>query len=262
MKMQVAIVGRGSPMLMLMGGGLTGSASWEPHAERLAAQRRVIRPQLLTVELGLEGQPMPRGYSVKMESRALAETLDALDFTDPMDLVAWSYGALVTLDYALDHPDRVRSLALIEPPALWVLRSHGPLTEEQRDFANRMRRGRDDISEEQLEAFVRDVGLVPPGQPVRELPQWPTWNRHRQSLRANPAVLEHLDDVRRLNGFRRPTLLVKGTGSSPVLHRIIDLLADDLPEVQLLELPSGHAPHLVSMDAFLQRLGDFQGRAR
>jgi pimeloyl-ACP methyl ester carboxylesterase len=42
------------------------------------------------------------------------------------DIAAWSYGALIALNYALHHPWHVRSLTLIEPSAYWVLRSRDP----------------------------------------------------------------------------------------------------------------------------------------
>ena len=67
--------GTGEP-LVLVPGGLTGWRSWVPHAEALAPSRRVIRVQLRNVELGLEGAPLPPGYTLDHEVRALARTLD------------------------------------------------------------------------------------------------------------------------------------------------------------------------------------------
>ena len=101
--MQTRTSGTG-PRVALIGGGLTGWLSWEPHAERLAAARSVALLQLLSVQYGLEDRPLPDGCGVRLESRALAGALDALGWHDPVDLVAWSYGALVTLDFALTTP--------------------------------------------------------------------------------------------------------------------------------------------------------------
>ncbi len=50
--------------------------------------------------------------------------------------------------------------------------------------------------------------------------------------------------------FQRP-VLVKGTGSAKFLYQIIDALAVQLPHAQVVEMPTGHAPHIVSMDRFL-----------
>ena len=73
MKMLAKVTGKGPP-LVLVPGGLTGWLSWEPHAERLVANRKVVRVQLLNVQYGLENRPLPLGYSVKMEAQALAAT--------------------------------------------------------------------------------------------------------------------------------------------------------------------------------------------
>jgi pimeloyl-ACP methyl ester carboxylesterase len=118
LKMQCEVKGEGNP-IVLVGGGLTGWKSWEPFVEIFnAKQRKVILVQLISVQYGLEDRPLPDGYSVKIESGALAATLDSLSFTTPVDIVAWSFGAFTSLDYALDHPDQIRSLTLIEPPAM------------------------------------------------------------------------------------------------------------------------------------------------
>ncbi|NLE73111.1 MAG: alpha/beta hydrolase, partial [Actinobacteria bacterium] len=130
--MLIHAMGEGPPAV-LVGGGLTGWLSWIPHQERLVTARRVARAQPLVVQLGLENRPVPPDYSVEMESAALAAAVDELQPTGAVDLVGWSYGGFLSLDYALTHPDRVRTLTLIEPPAFWVLAAAGdPAYEEER----------------------------------------------------------------------------------------------------------------------------------
>ena len=77
MQMKTEISGAGQP-LVLVPGGLTGWISWKPHAERLSSSYRVIRVQLLAVDLGLRGEPLPKDYSVETEIEALGETIDRL----------------------------------------------------------------------------------------------------------------------------------------------------------------------------------------
>lgn len=247
--------------LVLIGGGLTGWQSWVPHQERLSATRSVTRAQPLNVQLGLDGRPLPEDYSVKLESRALASALDDARITGPVDLVAWSYGALVTLDYALDHPSRVRTLTLIEPPGFWVLESAGELDERSRRERDDMKalheQMRGDVTEEQLAEFLRQAGFAASGTDVRSLPAWPNWVTHRRSLLQGMAVFAHRDDVVRLRSFRRPVLLFKGTGSSHFLHRIIDVLSATLPEARVVELPGGHGPQLAAMEEFLRLIVEF-----
>ncbi len=260
MKMQAEITGSGNP-LVLVPGGLTGWASWEPHTKKLSKKRTVIRVQLIPVQYGLENRPLPSDYSINMESSALAATLDSLRYTAPLDVVGWSYGALTALDYALDHPDRIRTLTLIEPPAMWVLHATGRFDEAAQEEAAFFQAYHGDITEEMLAAFLQHAGLVRPGTSAREMPQWNDWVPFRQSLRANPYAVSHKDEGQRLKNFQAPTLLVKGTGSTAFLHRIIEGLSENMPQARVVEFPGGHAPHIVSMDAFLEALEQFHNEA-
>ncbi len=258
--MQSKVTGSGA-LLVLVPGGLTGWVSWEPHEARLSATRKVVRVQLLSVQYGLEDRALGPDYSVKTESKALTATLDRLGLKQPIDIAAWSFGALVTLDFALDSPQRVRSLTLIEPPAFWLLRDKGQIDQEAEDVMGTLASIKDgEISEDDLEKFMCAVGLCPPGAPVRQLPQWPNWVKFRRSLRNTPAVLRHKDRAARLKSIKCPVLLVKGVGSARFLRQVIDLLGKELPQAEVIELPAGHAPHIVSMDRFLEKLNNHLAR--
>jgi pimeloyl-ACP methyl ester carboxylesterase len=264
LRMPLDVKGTGAP-LVLVGGGLTGWASWEPHQARLASTRTVGRAQPLAVAYGLEDERLPSGYSIDTESRALGAAIDARFPSGPIDLTGWSYGAFISLTFALDHPERIRTLTLVEPPAFWVLDATGVGDAESARESDAMRALYEtmtgDVTEQQLATFVCQAGLCPPGKSPTELPQWPAWVKHRRSLRTGGAAWGHTDSAARLRGFDRPVLLVKGTGSSHFLHRIVDGLAATLPHARTIELPGGHAPNVVSMDAFLQAMASFQGAA-
>ncbi|MDR7481858.1 MAG: alpha/beta hydrolase [Armatimonadota bacterium] len=252
--MPADVTGVGEPVV-LVPGGLTGWVSWIPHAEQLARTHRVVRVQLLSVEFGLRGAPLPDGYGVSTESAALAGTLDRLGIARA-DFAGWSYGAEVLLDFALDHPGRVRSLVLIEPPAFWVLRARGRLEGAlgtgARAFQQVLRRfGPGDVSEEQLAQFLCLAGIVPPDADPRAAPQWPLWTQHRQSLRTGDAAFRHDDDLARVRVFPHPVLLFKGLGSPDYLRAIVDVLGDEFPYAVVHELPGAHVLHLVAMQEFL-----------
>ena len=223
-RMQVKVHGKGKPIL-LVPGGLTGWKSWEPFIQDFTArQKEVLLVQLLNVQYGLDNLALPDEYSVRMASEALAKTIDSLGYSVPIDIVAWSYGALVSLDYALEHPEKVASLTLIEPPAIWALRESGLEDNNVQEFIDFLKPFRDNITENMLESFLRLHGLIKEGQSTDEIPQWGTWVTHRQSLRNNRAILEQRDKLGRLEDFRPAVLLVKGIGSVPYLHQITDVL--------------------------------------
>jgi len=257
-KLQVKVKGEGAPIL-LVPGGLTGWRSWEPFVEIFSSQKReVISVQLLSVEYGIENKKLPDNFSVKTESQALAATLDSLGYYYPIDIVAWSFGALASLDFALDHPDRIRTLTLIEPPAFWVLRENEQLDAKTRNTLNFFESLHGNITDDMLEAFLKEAGFVKPGESARDLPQWQQWLPFKQSLRNCPSVVTHRDDLKRLQQLKSPVLLVKGTGSSLFFHKIIDGLDSSFPNSRVIELPEGHVPHIVSRDKFLPELKNFQ----
>jgi pimeloyl-ACP methyl ester carboxylesterase len=265
MPLQTDVKGEGLP-LVFVGGGLTGWLSWVTHQERLAPTRKVVRVQPLSVQYGLENRPLPPNYGIKMECGALADSIAELGLPRPLDLVAWSYGAAITLDYALGHPERIRTLVLIEPPAFWVLEATGRLDAESKRQWDEMRAlyagMTQDVTEDQLASFVREAGLCPPDKSPRDLPQWPSWVEHRRSLRVGIEPWNYHDTAARLHAFHRPVLLVKGTGSSHFLHQIIDGLGSALPKSEVVEFPGGHAPQIASMDAFLSKLAAFEATAQ
>lgn len=250
--------GEGFPIL-LVPGGLTGWNSWEPFIELFTAQqRRVISVQLINVEYGIEGRELPDDYSVNTESEALTATIDSLYDIDTMDVVGWSFGALVSLNFALSHPERVRTLTLIEPPAIWVLRALGEVDEQTQKTIDVMKSLSGEITDDMLAAFLGEVGFVREGQSPRSLPQWQNWLPFKLSLRNSPAVVSHEDKIERIKGFFPPVLLVKGSNSADFLHKITDGLHANFPNSWIIELPEGHAPHIVTRDKFLSELKSFQ----
>lgn len=75
---------------------------------------------------GFSDRP-PAAYDADFYVRQLAELLDSLRLREPVNLVGVSTGGWVTASFVARHPERVRTLALIDPiadrPAVpWVMR--------------------------------------------------------------------------------------------------------------------------------------------
>jgi pimeloyl-ACP methyl ester carboxylesterase len=252
-QMEYRSIGEG-PGLVLVPGGLTGWVSWDAAVPVFAKDHQVLQVQLLSVEKGLLDEALPADYSVRMESEALAESIRVSGIATPVDLIGWSFGGLVLLDFALEHPQLVRTITLIEPPGFWLLDKSGKMDEETRGVIDMLDGLHGDISGDQLEMFMTSVGFAPTGTSLKDHPQWENWYKHRRSLRNSPMVPRHTDELERLRHTSMPVLLVKGTGSAPFLHQVIDVLADHLPDARVIELPGGHAPHLVSFDRFMEHV--------
>jgi pimeloyl-ACP methyl ester carboxylesterase len=142
----VRTAGAGPAVVLLHGFGESGDM-WIPLATALAANHRVIVPDLRG--FGLSDHPAS-GYTKKAEARDIAGMLDALGVTD-VDLVAHDIGNMVAYAYAAQHREHVRSLTVIDAPlpgvyewtkekaghAVWHFSFYGP--DEERLVAGRER---------------------------------------------------------------------------------------------------------------------------
>lgn len=255
------VEGAGPPLVML-GGGSGGAASFAPHAQRLGLTHRVIRLQSLNNAFADHGLTLPDDYSIKLESRAMGRTLDSLHLRGPIDVVGHSLGALIALDFALDHPRRVRSLALAEPPAFWLVRDSSSRDSNLVAMLSLLRElgPKAEITDEQVARFHCLLGACPDGQSPRDDPRWPEWVRRKDALRGLAAVGRHTDDVRRLRALRCPVLIMTGASTVSFHRRIDEVLARQLPNVRRVELPGGHGSPLTAPDEFLKALEDFLAR--
>ena len=256
--MKAQVEGTGSA-LVLLGGGTTGPAALAPHAAKLAGARRVVRLLSKNIQYASEGRPLPNDYTVAFESRAMQGGLDALGLTGSVDVFGLSYGGLIALDFALNHPERIRSLALAEPPAFWLLGEDEPVDETSREMLTILRGlgPRSEISDEQVERYRCALGHCPAGRSIRDDPRWPTWLKERDRLRGLAAVALHQDDRSRLRTFQRPVLILTGTTTVSFHRRINDILAKHLPSTQRAELPGGHGAVVTAMGPFLEIYSGF-----
>jgi pimeloyl-ACP methyl ester carboxylesterase len=253
--------GAGDP-LVLVPGGLTGWLSWVPHQERLVSRHRVIRVQPIHNELGSKGVTGDPGYSAQVERESLRMTLDALGLERP-HLAGWSGGGLALIEFAMEYPERVRSLTLVEPAAYWVLAQLGERLDEVEESNGLVHGlfGRE-VSEDELATFLRHGGLAESGEDVRSHPNWGRWVEHRTTLSWLSPLLDHaersIDDLERITA---PALVTKGTSSTPLDRRLVDVLGKHLPNARVSEFEGDHAHHIQQIDPFLDALEAHLARA-
>jgi pimeloyl-ACP methyl ester carboxylesterase len=244
--------------IVLVPGGLSGWISWKPHADVLSKNYRVVCVQLLNMAAAEKNKTPERGYSLRSESAALKNTLDRLNM-QKVNLVGWSHGGEVSLDFALNNPERIATLTLIEPAAYWVARAYGEFGKEERELRALFNGFHDPPTEEDLIGFLRINGLIPAGVDPKSMPRWPVWYKLKTALLSLHTVVEHSDDLARLQALcDKPVLLVKGKDSTPDNSGIVDLLSKAIGQnAKILTLPDGHACHIVAQDQFLAELTQF-----
>lgn len=241
--------------LVLVPGGLTGWVSWLPHQVRLMTGHRVIRVQPIHNEQGSKGIRGDPGYTAQIERESLRLTLDALDLERP-HLAGWSGGGLALIEFAIEYPQRVRSLTLVEPAAYWLLARLGERTDEvERSSAFVHGLSGREVSEDDLATFLRLGGLSEPGEDVRSHPNWGRWVEHRTTLSWLSPLLDHPErSIEELTRIRAPVLATKGTASTPLDRRLVDVLGERLPSARVEEFEGDHAHHIEQIDAFLDAL--------
>lgn len=229
------------PPVLLVHGFSVPSYIYDPTFAVLAeAGHRVIRFDLY----GRGTSDRPRGdYNMARFTRQIDELLDALGIDGPVDLVGLSMGGAVVAAYAVQHPQRVRRVVLIDPMAtshdIGLLR--WPLLGEYL-FRVAMLPG---MAAGQATDFVH---------PER----FPDWSeRYRAQMRsfgfgrAILSTLRHvitrdpLPDYRALGAQGRPVLLVWGTQDQTVPFALSARVREVLGDHQFLPVPeAGHLPHL------------------
>jgi pimeloyl-ACP methyl ester carboxylesterase len=247
------VTGSGDP-IVLVPGILTGWASWKDHADRLSERHTVVRVQARSVELAEAGKPIPESYSIALERDALLATVNTLGL-ERIDLAGWSLGGGIALAFALDHPERVRTLTLIEPAAPWVIRETGHAREAmRRDDAFDHAFATHDITVDDLIAFLVRAGIGTSDTDFTAHPRWPLMVRNRQVLSTLGAVTAHTDSLDRLRNLDVPVLAVRGTDSTEVDRAIVGDIVATAPNATLLELLGDHSCFLQNPDRFLEAL--------
>jgi pimeloyl-ACP methyl ester carboxylesterase/ribosomal protein S18 acetylase RimI-like enzyme len=113
--------GHGQPAVLLHGSASSGK-QWRSLVLELSDRFRLVTPDLHG-HGGSHPWSGPAQPTLDDEAATIAALADRLG--EPIHLIGHSFGAAVALQFALAHPERLRSLVLIEPVAFHLLRHAG-----------------------------------------------------------------------------------------------------------------------------------------
>lgn len=208
------------------------------------------------------GEDPPSDYVLDLEIRGILRTAEASGF-DRFHLVGYSAGGATSLVFAAKHPERLRSLALLEPA--WA-GNEGLDPAEEAAW-----REQDRIMalppEEMMPAFVRASlapGVEPPPPPPGPPPPWMTKRPGGLSAltRAFGAAELDLDALRSLQA---PVYFALGGLSNPDQYaKIAERLARVLPDFTLEVFEECHhfePPHRVEPERLASSLHGLWTRA-
>jgi len=168
----------------------------------------------------------------------------------PLDIIGHSFGATVALRMALERPDLVRSLVLIEPVLFAAARAAGGPAFAAHlalhiPFETAVRRGA------KIEAAVQFQAIWGNGEPLATMTAaQQDYITQRIGLIAaqNPALIQDSAGILapwRLESLGVPVLLLEGAASPAVIPAILDELARRLPQVRRVVVPG--AGHMLPM---------------
>ncbi len=249
-----AATGSGETVLLLHATASAG-AQWQALAETLRSGWRVVAPDLYGYG---ESDPWP-GHALfaLAEEAALADAVLADIGRGRLHLIGHSYGGAVALRFAMQQPERLQSLTLIEPVAFHLLREETPRP------ANR------DLFIEVMEVAALVSGAAASGDYRRAMARFVDyWNGKGTWLRVKPelqaALARHTPKVAldfwatttettpraAYERIAVPTLILSGSCSPRPTRRIAELLAQSLPDSRLQTIEgAGHMLPLTHKEA-------------
>lgn len=221
-----------SPLtVVFLPGGVTPVAlSYAPLLEELGEE---ISPLLKDLEVYAGDEP-PADYSIQLEVDALERAVDAAGL-DTFHLVGFSGGGAVSLDFAAQHPERLRSLAIYEPA-----RQPGPLVlaDHPEYAAAHAQLGPDEMMAAFTSLQMRS-GVEPPPPPPGPAPDWMA--KRPEGLRAMMRAFEtYTTDPELLRRCTFPVYLAYGLLTHEGMIRRMQSLAGLFPDVWIEAYPGLH----------------------
>ena len=173
---------------------------------------------------------------------------------DGAHLVGHSYGGVITLLAAAAVPDAVRSLTVIEPPAMDVARGNPVVDAFIQGGIEWWQTGPTDDPEAFLRGFLTFVGsdFVPPS------PLPPGLEQGARTLIVERSIWDAEIDLDTLAAAGFPKLVVTGAHLA-AFDAVCDVLVERLPAERLVLLGYGHTAQ--RHPDFNERLAEFVGRA-
>jgi len=262
--------GEGPPVVVLHGGPGAHHDYLLPQYDHLTEGRRAL---LYYDQRGGGRSPVAR--EVPVGWREHVADLEALRLhwaLDRLTLLGYSWGGLLALLYALEHPDRIERLALV---------SAAPVTAAWRDeferrFAARMAepwiaKSRAELTASGLartdpEKYRRIAFALSVAGYFRDPSRAKTMTPFRVTERTRKAVWESLgqydlrDRIRQTfpNGTAPRSLLLHGTYDTMPIAAARETAG--LLSTGVIELATGHAPHVEATEEFERVLGAFLPR--
>lgn len=244
-------------VVLVPGGVLPGELSYGPLLEALGHD---VEPIVKDLEV-YAGDGPPAGYTLDDEVNGIRRAADERAVHE-FHLVGYSGGGAACLAFVARSPERVRSLALVEPA--WI--GNEDLSPEEAEYWREADRILALPPQELMREFVQwglRPGVEPPAAPSGPPPPWMA--KRPAGLKAmHEAFRAYRLDHARLREFDRPVYLALGTLSIPVEERKIERLGRVFPKAEIERYEGRHhfdPPHRAEAERFAGALRRLWARA-
>lgn len=217
---------------------LAQGGAWAGVARHLRGKLSMIAPDLLSHGDGPAHDPARDFHDQATE--AAAQHLPAT----PVHLIGHSFGSTIALRLALDMPDRIKTLTLIEPVLFCATNGPGRVAHDAhiKDVPNALARG-DTATAARI--FLSLWGAEPFDEMPRARQSYMT-DRIWIPAASEPALVDdHAQILPRLPQLSVPTLFLQGAQSPPIIAEIITQLASTLPNARSETIP--RAAHMAPL---------------
>jgi len=249
--------------------GFTGSRKdFAPSLPDLCDLGRTLAPALRGHADGHHAGD-PAAYTLDAVAADLSAWLDALAI-ERVDLLGHSMGGFVAQRLALEHPERVASLVLMDTAG----RAMGWMDAGVFEIGGRIAVER---GVEALHALLRERAADDPQRSAADRRREAEWGperfwawRRERFLGMDPhalapfgrAIAEHPDWLERLGALRCPTLVLVGEEDGPFVE-CAEELAGAIPGAAHVVIPkAGHQPQLENPEPWTRALREHLARAR
>jgi proline iminopeptidase len=258
--------GHGPPTVVLHGGPGAYHDYLLPGFDLLARGRTLIYYDQRGGGRSPVSRDTPVGWREQVED---LEALRVLWRLDQLVIAGYSWGALLALLYALEHPDRVGRLALVSPAPVWRAaradyeRRLGERNAAPDIQAERQRLQAGGLREHDADEYRRRMFELSVAGYFSDWRRASDLTPFRITGRTQEEVWDSLGDFDlrpRLSALRVPVVIAHGEDDPIPMHTVEELAR--LTGATLHRLPRcGHVPYVEAPEAFVAALDDFLPKA-
>ncbi len=253
------MTGDSGESLILVHGSWADHHNWDAVVPELSKNFRVVTYD----RRGHSQSERPAGQGFAREDvDDLAALINYLNLA-PANIAGNSFGAILTLKLATQHPELFKTMFIHEPPLVSLLegqseteKAYRIVSERLQAVVNLLKQGK---NEEGAEQFVETIAFGPG-----------TWKTLPQELQQTfifnaPTWLDEMNDneslridLDKLKTFSKPVFLSLGEIGPPFFPAINDKIAGSLPNVHRCTFANaGHVPHLSHPAEYIKALTEF-----